>query len=182
MLRSRLSSRPACASPNPLRLSGGEKSSLNRNDYQLPCVITTQATHSIQAWTKYPHFARPTCTLPSEHVADHLIVHMHGVLHISNMNASCIIDQVSLSLLRTTRNILISLGTRRSTAENFRCTWEHLGAPMTSLGAPMTSLGAPVTSLRAPRTTVEQSGKTSSLGAQLVRLEIIAATYCSTII
>jgi len=42
-------------------------------------------------------------------------------------------------------------------------------------------LGAPATSLGAPRITVEQSGKTSSLGTLLVRLEIIATTYRSTI-
>ena len=69
--------------------------------------------------------------------------------------------------------IVIRLGTPRSTGENIRCTWEHLGAPatcqeapvtslgapMTSLGAPTTSLGAPTTSLGAPRITVEQSGQ-----------------------
>jgi len=62
--------------------------------------------------------------------------------------------------------IVISLGTPRSSGENFRCTWEHLGAPATSQGAPMTSLrapmmslGAPATSLGAPPITVEQSGK-----------------------
>jgi hypothetical protein len=54
-------------------------------------------------------------------------------------------------------------------------TWEHLGVPGTNLGAPAISLGA-------PRITVEQSGKTSSsLGTLLVRLEIIATTYRSTI-
>jgi len=60
--------------------------------------------------------------------------------------------------------IVISLGTLQSTGENFRCTWEHLGAPATSLGAPMTSLGAPATSLGAPRITVEQSGKIILIG------------------
>jgi hypothetical protein len=72
--------------------------------------------------------------------------------------------------------IVIGLGTPQSAAENFGCNWEQLGAPAFSLGAPMTSLGA-------PRMTVEQSGKTtSSLGTLLVRLEIIATTYCSTIV
>ena len=61
---------------------------------------------------------------------------------------------------------VISLGTSRSTREDFRRTREHLGVPMTSLGAPATrlgvprtSLGAPTTRLGAPRITVEQSGK-----------------------
>jgi len=70
--------------------------------------------------------------------------------------------------------IVIRLGTPRSAGENFVCTWEHLGALTTSLGAPATTPGA-------PRITVEQSGKTSSLGSLLVRLEIIATTYHSTI-
>ena len=56
-----------------------------------------------------------------------------------------------------------------------------LGEPATSLGALVTSLGAPTTSLGAPPITVEQSVKTSSLGTLLVRLEIIATTYRSTI-
>jgi hypothetical protein len=74
---------------------------------------------------------------------------------------------------RIIKVIVISLRTPQSTRENFGCTWEHLGAPVTSLevpakslGAPttslgtlMTSLGAPITSLGAPRITVEQSGK-----------------------
>jgi len=77
---------------------------------------------------------------------------------------------------------VISLGTPGSAGENFGCTWEHLGAPATSLGAPTTSQGAPATSLGAPAITVEQSGKTtSSVGTLLVRLEIIATTYHSTI-
>jgi hypothetical protein len=41
----------------------------------------------------------------------------------------------------------------------FRCTWEHLGAPVTRLGALTTSMGAPATNLGMPRMTVEQSGK-----------------------
>jgi hypothetical protein len=41
----------------------------------------------------------------------------------------------------------------------FRCTWEHLGAPVTRLGTPTTSLDAPATSLGSPRITVEQSGR-----------------------
>jgi hypothetical protein len=55
--------------------------------------------------------------------------------------------------------------------------------PGTNLGAPGTNLGAPAISLGAPRITVEQSGKiTSSLGTLLVRLEIIASSYRSTIL
>jgi len=68
---------------------------------------------------------------------------------------------------------VISLGTPRSTGENFSCTWDHLGLPATTLGSPMTSLGVPATclgspmtslgalatSLGAPQITVEQSGK-----------------------
>ena len=53
--------------------------------------------------------------------------------------------------------IVISLGTPQSAGEDFRCTWKHVGAPMTSLGAPTTSLGA-------PRITVEQSGKNVCFG------------------
>jgi len=56
-----------------------------------------------------------------------------------------------------------SLLDRRSA---LRCTWEHLGAPVTRLGAPRTNLGAPAkslavpaTSLGTPRITVEQSGR-----------------------
>ena len=60
--------------------------------------------------------------------------------------------------------IVISFGTHRSAGENFRCTWEHLGAPATSLGAPMTSLGALATSLGAPRITVQQSGNNILIG------------------
>jgi len=97
--------------------------------------------------------------------------------------------------------IVISLGTPRNAGENVGCTWEHLGAPASRLGAPVTCQGAPVrslgvpvttlgaptiylrapaTGLGAPRITVEQSGKkASSLGTPLVRLEIIATTYCS---
>ena len=68
---------------------------------------------------------------------------------------------------------MISLGTPWSAAENFACTWEHLGVlatglwvPTTSLGVPTTSLGALTrslgalgTSLGAPRITVQQCGK-----------------------
>jgi len=58
---------------------------------------------------------------------------------------------------------------RRQAWERRREAWEHLGAPAISLGA--------------PRITVEQSGKTTStLGTLLVRLEIIATTYRSTIL
>jgi hypothetical protein len=80
----------------------------------------------------------------------------------------------------TMRMIVIKLGTRRSTGENFEFSCEYLGAPATSLevlttslGVLTTSLGAPTTtclgvlttslralgtSLGAPRITVEQSG------------------------
>jgi len=54
--------------------------------------------------------------------------------------------------------IVIGLGTPPSAGENFRNTWEHLGALATSLGTPVTSLGAPAAILGAPRITVEQSG------------------------
>jgi len=105
--------------------------------------------------------------------------------------------------------IVISLGTSRSAGENIGCTWERvgalatslgalatrlgapgtslgapatsLGAPVTCLGAPTTSLGSPATTLGAPQVTVEQSGKTSSLGTLQVGLEIIATTHRSTI-
>jgi len=60
--------------------------------------------------------------------------------------------------------IVIGLGTSRSARENFGCTWERLGAPVTSLGAPTTSLGTPATTLGAPRITVEQSGKNIFFG------------------
>jgi len=45
---------------------------------------------------------------------------------------------------------VICLGIYRSTGENFRCTWEHLGVLATSLGA--------------PEITVEQSGKNIFFG------------------
>ena len=72
--------------------------------------------------------------------------------------------------------IVISLGTPRSARENFRCIWEHMGAPATSLGAPATSLGAPATSLGAPTTSLG-APKTSlrapatSLGAPRITVE-----------
>jgi len=51
------------------------------------------------------HTSRDQHVLPLEHVADLLNVHMHRCfLHISDMYASCIIIQVSLSLLGTTPN------------------------------------------------------------------------------
>jgi len=53
--------------------------------------------------------------------------------------------------------IVRCLGTPWSTRENFGCTWEHVGAPVTSLGAPVTSLGA-------SRITVEQYGKNNIFG------------------
>jgi hypothetical protein len=47
---------------------------------------------------------------------------------------------------RSTIGVIVrGLGTSQSAGENFGCTWEHLGAPVTSLGA--------------PRITVEQSEK-----------------------
>jgi len=57
--------------------------------------------------------------------------------------------------------IVMSLGTPRSAGENFECTLEGLGAPITSLGAPMRNLGALMTSLGAP---------TRSLGARATGL------------
>jgi len=60
--------------------------------------------------------------------------------------------------------IVISLGTPRRAAENFGCTWEHLGVPATSLGAPAASLGAPATTLGEPRIAVSQSGKNIFFG------------------
>jgi len=56
----------------------------------------------------------------------------------------------------TMRVIVISLKTPRSAGENFGCTWEHLGTPMTSMGAPMTSLGAPVSASDKPGSTSNQ--------------------------
>jgi len=56
---------------------------------------------------------------------------------------------------------VMSLGTPRSAGENFECTLEGLGAPITSLGAPMRNLGALMTSLGAP---------TRSLGASATGL------------
>jgi len=61
----------------PSRLRVGRRALLIPYGYQLPHVITTHVPHSILVWAKYPHFARPTCTLVTQHVADHLNVHMH---------------------------------------------------------------------------------------------------------
>jgi len=47
---------------------------------------------------------------------------------------------------------VIGSGTPQSAGENFKCTWDHLGALAASLRALTTSLGA-------PRITVEKSGK-----------------------
>ena len=78
MLRSRLFSRQERASQSPASLCGwGRRVLLIAFDYQLQCVITTHVPLSIRAWTKYPHFTRPTCTPTTEHAADHLNVHMH---------------------------------------------------------------------------------------------------------
>jgi len=76
------------------------------------------------------------------------------------------VTEISDDWYRSTMGVIvISLETPWSAGENFGCTWEHLGAPVTSLGAPTTSQGAPTTSLGAlatslgaPRITVEQSG------------------------
>ena len=70
------------------------------------------------------------------------------------------VTEISDDRYRSTMGVIVtSLGTPRSTGEEFGYTWEDLGAPATSLGAPTTSLGAPATTLRAPRISVEQSGK-----------------------
>jgi hypothetical protein len=83
-------------------------------------------------------------------------------------------------------------------AVDFRCIWEHLGVPVASLGAPTTSLGAPVSANHThgcanhkPGSANHKPGSTSiqgqislgitALGTLLVRLEIIATTYHSTI-
>jgi len=65
---------------------------------------------------------------------------------------------------RTMGVIVISLGTPRSSGENFGCTWEHLGAPTISHSAPATSLGAPVLTLGAAQIAVEQSGRIIHFG------------------
>jgi len=61
----------------------------------------------------------------------------------------------------------------------------HLAVPGSTddkSGCADDKIRAPATSLGAPQITVEQFGKTSSsLGTLLVRLEIIATTYRSTI-
>jgi len=53
--------------------------------------------------------------------------------------------------------IVICMRTPRSARENFGCTWEHLGVPMTSLGVLTTCL-------EAPQITIEQSGKNDIFG------------------
>ena len=94
--------------------------------------------------------------------------------------------------------IVIGLGTPRSAGEDFGCTWEHLGAPAISLEAPgcagVKSWCAGDRSGCAndkPRSAGDMSGSTSnqslgkttsSLGTLLVRLEIIATIYRSTIV
>jgi hypothetical protein len=60
-------------------------------------------------------------------------------------------------------------------AEALRCTWEHLGAPMTSLGAPATSLGA-------PQITVEKSGRNIFFGNTAGAPGNHSSTYHSTIV
>ena len=48
--------------------------------------------------------------------------------------------------------IVISLRTPQSVEENFGCTWEHLGPPVTSLGVLTTSVEALTPGLGAPAT------------------------------
>ena len=81
------------------------------------------------------------------------------------------VPEISDDWYRSTMGVIvISLGTPWSAGENFRCTWEHLGATVTSLGAPATSLGAPATSLGAAASSLGAptrclAAPTTSLGA-----------------
>jgi len=89
--------------------------------------------------------------------------------------------------------IVIRLRTPQSARENVWCTWDYLGVPVTRLGAPTTSLGAPTTTLEVQTTRLGSTWEhlkslwsilckaTSFLAMVLVRLEIIATTYCSMI-
>jgi len=65
--------------------------------------------------------------------------------------------------------IVKSLGTPQSTAENFGCTWEQLGAPAIGLAAPATSLGLPSTNLPAPATNL--GAMETSLGAPQITVK-----------
>jgi len=99
--------------------------------------------------------------------------------------------------------IVIGLGTPQSAGENFGCAWEHPGMPATSLGALTTSLRTHGSASNKSGSADDKAGSTcerrrqvwellesqlsslgtttSSLGTLLVRLEIIATTYRSTI-
>jgi hypothetical protein len=83
--------------------------------------------------------------------------------------------------------VVISLGTPRSTEENFGYAWKHLGTPATSLEVPATSrevpatsLGAPATSLGAVTTSLEalatSLGGLTSLGAPMTSLRVQATS------
>jgi hypothetical protein len=101
--------------------------------------------------------------------------------------------------------VVIRFGAAQSSRENVWCTCEHLEALVTSLDVPMPSLEAPTTSLgvritnqSTPTTsmealvtslgglqiTVERSGNNKVFfgNTASARLEIVATTYCSTII